>query len=85
MYPCQIDRCRSCVLYFFSRHCLRTNSYENTTVEGNIVKPTKTMMKIKTDINMGKVGVMLVGIGGNNGKICSISPDQMKVYQYIYI
>jgi hypothetical protein len=54
-------------------------------VEGNIVKPTKTMMKIKTDINMGKVGVMLVGIGGNNGKICSISPDQMKVYQYIYI
>jgi hypothetical protein len=26
------------------------------------------MMKIKTEVNVGKVGVMLVGIGGNNGK-----------------
>ena len=54
--------------YFFSRHCLPTNSYDNTIVEGNVVKPTKTKMKIRTEVHVGKVGVMLVGIGGNNGK-----------------
>jgi hypothetical protein len=28
-------------------------------------------MKIRTDVHVGKVGVMLVGIGGNNGKFVS--------------
>lgn len=61
----QSDTCK-----YAEDHILADYVYENTTVEGNIVKPTKIMMKIKTDINMGKVGVMLVGIGGNNGTTC---------------
>ena len=36
-------------------------------VEGNVVKPKTTRMQFKTDRKVGKVGVMLVGLGGNNG------------------
>ena len=38
--------------------------YETTVVEGNVVKPIKTEMKIKTDTTVGKTGVMLIGLGG---------------------
>lgn len=44
-----------------------THSYETTIVEGNTVKPMKTKMQFKTERKVGKTGVMLVGIGGNNG------------------
>lgn len=45
-------------------------SYETTLVEGNVVKPVVTKMQLKTDKKVGKTGVMLVGLGGNNGGTC---------------
>lgn len=50
---------------FLSSLCLC--SYDTTIVEGNIVKPSTTKMQFKTERKVGKTGVMLVGIGGNNG------------------
>ena len=43
------------------------HSYETTFVEGNTVKPISTKMQFKTERNVGKTGVMLIGLGGNNG------------------
>ena len=45
-------------------------SYQTTIVEGNVVKPVETKMKFKTETKVPKVGVMLVGLGGNNGCTC---------------
>jgi len=45
-------------------------SYETTIVEGNTVKPSKLQMQFKTERKVGKTGVMLVGLGGNNGCTC---------------
>jgi len=45
-------------------------SYETTVVEGNVVKPSTTKMQFKTERKVGKTGVMLVGLGGNNGCTC---------------
>jgi hypothetical protein len=42
-------------------------SYDTTVVEGNTVKPSSTKMQFKTERKVGKTGVMLVGLGGNNG------------------
>jgi len=44
--------------------------YETTLVEGNIVKPSAVKMQFKTQRKVGKTGVMLVGMGGNNGCTC---------------
>mmetsp|Transcript_8744 Transcript_8744/g.12714 ORF Transcript_8744/g.12714 Transcript_8744/m.12714 type:complete len:533 (-) Transcript_8744:122-1720(-) len=44
--------------------------YETTIVEGNVVKPVETKMQFKTEKKVGKTGVMLVGLGGNNGCTC---------------
>ena len=41
--------------------------YESTLVEGNVVVPVETNMQFKTERAVPKVGVMLVGLGGNNG------------------
>lgn len=41
--------------------------YESTLVEGNVVVPVEENMQFKTERTVGKVGVMLVGLGGNNG------------------
>ena len=41
--------------------------YETTIVEGTVVKPVSSKMQFRTEKNVGKVGVMLVGLGGNNG------------------
>ena len=41
--------------------------YESTLVEGNVVVPIETNMQFKTERAVPKVGVMLVGLGGNNG------------------
>ncbi|KAL7469592.1 hypothetical protein ACHAXS_009843 [Conticribra weissflogii] len=45
-------------------------SYDTTVVEGNTVKPQTTKMQFKTERKVGKTGVMLVGLGGNNGCTC---------------
>lgn len=44
--------------------------YETTVVEGNIVRPLSKNVQFKTQKNVGKIGVMLVGLGGNNGSTC---------------
>merc|ERR1719410_2467756 len=44
--------------------------YETTVVDGNKVTPTSTKMQFKTERKVGKTGVMLVGLGGNNGCTC---------------
>ena len=41
--------------------------YETTSVEGNVVRPVKMNMQFKTETVLPKLGVMLVGLGGNNG------------------
>ena len=38
-------------------------SYETTMVEGSVIKPVETKMQFKTDRKVGRVGVMLVGLG----------------------
>ncbi|CAB9516031.1 Inositol-3-phosphate synthase [Seminavis robusta] len=45
-------------------------TYETTMVEGNTIKPVSTKMQFKTETKVPKVGVMLVGLGGNNGSTC---------------
>jgi myo-inositol-1-phosphate synthase len=45
-------------------------TYETTIVEGNVVKPVKSKMKFRTERKVPKLGVMLVGLGGNNGCTC---------------
>lgn len=45
-------------------------TYETTIVEGNVVKPVATKMQFKTETKVPKLGVMLVGLGGNNGSTC---------------
>lgn len=45
-------------------------SYETTIVDGNTVKPSALKMQFKTERKVGKTGVMLVGLGGNNGCTC---------------
>merc|ERR1719410_2214408 len=44
--------------------------YETTVVDGNKVTPSSTKMQFKTERKVGKTGVMLVGLGGNNGCTC---------------
>ena len=41
--------------------------YQNTEVMGNVVSVINENMTFKTERKVGKVGVMLVGWGGNNG------------------
>lgn len=51
-------------------HILSSYQYETTIVDGKTVKPLKTNIEFKTERKVGKVGVMLVGLGGNNGCTC---------------
>ncbi|GKY96757.1 myo-inositol-1-phosphate synthase [Mayamaea pseudoterrestris] len=44
--------------------------YHSTQVEGNVVKPVETKLQFKTQRTVPKLGVMLVGLGGNNGSTC---------------
>ena len=48
-------------------HHFLLHSYETTVVEGSIVKPVETKMQFRTERQVPKLGVMLVGLGGNNG------------------
>lgn len=40
---------------------------QTTLVEGNTVTPVAQTLHFKTQIKVPRVGVMLVGLGGNNG------------------
>eukprot|EP00617_Octactis_speculum_P013672 CAMPEP_0185743582 /NCGR_PEP_ID=MMETSP1174-20130828/1377_1 /TAXON_ID=35687 /ORGANISM="Dictyocha speculum, Strain CCMP1381" /LENGTH=535 /DNA_ID=CAMNT_0028416391 /DNA_START=25 /DNA_END=1632 /DNA_ORIENTATION=+ len=46
---------------------LASYTYDNVTVEGNIVTPSRTSYTFKTNKVVPKTGMMLVGWGGNNG------------------
>mmetsp|Transcript_12899 Transcript_12899/g.19622 ORF Transcript_12899/g.19622 Transcript_12899/m.19622 type:complete len:530 (-) Transcript_12899:237-1826(-) len=64
-FKVESDKCK-----YTDDSILADYTYETTVVEGNVVKPVKTEMKIKTETAVGKTGVMLVGLGGNNGCTC---------------
>ena len=55
-----------------------TYSYETTIVEGSIVKPVETKMQFRTERKLPKLGVMLVGLGGNNGWYVLCPPQSCK-------
>lgn len=40
---------------------------QTTLVEGNVVTPVSQTLHFKTQTKVPRVGVMLVGLGGNNG------------------
>ncbi|CAM9530322.1 unnamed protein product, partial [Heterosigma akashiwo] len=46
-------------------------TYQSTLVEGNIVTPVSEKITFRTQRNVPKLGVMLVGWGGNNGSTVS--------------
>jgi hypothetical protein len=41
--------------------------YSTTIVDGDIVRPKETPLIFRTERKVPKLGVMLIGIGGNNG------------------
>ena len=45
-------------------------AYETTVVDGATVRPIKTNMQFKTETRIPRTGVLLVGLGGNNGSTC---------------
>ena len=59
-------------------------SYETTIVEGSIVKPVETKMQFRTERKVPKLGVMLVGLGGNNGwYVCLVTYIHTSNEQYV--
>ena len=62
-------------------------------MEGNVVTPVSQTLHFKTQIKVPKVGVMLVGLGGNNGStvVAGILANQhgltwnTKVCTYVYV
>jgi len=61
----QSDNCK-----YSPNTILADYTYSTTLIEGNIVKPIETKMTFCTERKVGRVGVMLVGLGGNNGSTC---------------
>lgn len=45
-------------------------TYETTLVEGNVVRPLQRQLQFQTQRQVPKLGVMLIGLGGNNGCTC---------------
>ncbi|RUP49693.1 hypothetical protein BC936DRAFT_141785 [Jimgerdemannia flammicorona] len=63
---------------YTGQHILAEYAYQNTLVERNddgtfTVKPTETTYHFKTDVRVPKVGLMMVGWGGNNGSTVTAS------------
>eukprot|EP00529_Nitzschia_sp_RCC80_P025492 CAMPEP_0113452552 /NCGR_PEP_ID=MMETSP0014_2-20120614/6906_1 /TAXON_ID=2857 /ORGANISM="Nitzschia sp." /LENGTH=531 /DNA_ID=CAMNT_0000343929 /DNA_START=143 /DNA_END=1738 /DNA_ORIENTATION=+ /assembly_acc=CAM_ASM_000159 len=55
---------------YTEEHIVSNYRYETTVVDGNIVRPKETNMEFRTERKVPKLGVMLVGLGGNNGCTC---------------
>ena len=67
-YTSYLTKFLSSWYYFFFHHLdVLLFRYESTLVEGNVVVPVETKMQFKTERAVPKVGVMLIGLGGNNG------------------
>lgn len=45
-------------------------SYETTLVEGHTIKPKQHTLQFRTQRHVPKTGVMIIGLGGNNGTTC---------------
>jgi len=46
-------------------------TYQTTIVkDGNRIIPVETKLQFRTETKVGKIGVMLIGLGGNNGTTC---------------
>lgn len=56
-------------------------NYLTTTVKDNIITPKEEKLIFKTDLKKPKLGVMLIGIGGNNGStvVASILANKLKL------
>lgn len=52
------------------KEILASYQYQSTLVEGNVATPIQQSLTIKTDLKVPKLGLMLVGLGGNNGTTC---------------
>ena len=61
------------LLSYIPPHCvfiLTLSSYETTLVEGRAIRPRQHALQFRTDRRVPKTGVMIVGLGGNNGTTC---------------
>mmetsp|Transcript_12652 Transcript_12652/g.46724 ORF Transcript_12652/g.46724 Transcript_12652/m.46724 type:complete len:531 (-) Transcript_12652:302-1894(-) len=52
---------------YTEEHIVANYKYETTSVEGNVVRPSRRTYTFKTERRVPKTGLMLVGWGGNNG------------------
>lgn len=64
-FTVQSDKCQ-----YKGNEIISDYSYQTTIVEGNVVKPVETKMQFRTERKVPKLGVMLIGLGGNNGSTC---------------
>jgi len=55
---------------YHSDHIISNYCYETTLVDGTTVRPIQTKLQIQTETRVPRTGVLLVGIGGNNGSTC---------------
>jgi len=64
-FTVESDNCK-----YTDDHIISDYVYESVVVEGKTVKPKSTHLKFKTERKVGRTGVMLIGLGGNNGSTC---------------
>ncbi len=55
---------------YHSDHIISNYCYETTLVDGVTVRPIQSKLQIQTQTRVPRTGVLLVGIGGNNGSTC---------------
>lgn len=55
---------------YHSDRIIASYCYETTLVDGATVRPIQTKLNIQTETLVPRTGVLLVGIGGNNGSTC---------------
>jgi len=64
-FTVESDKCT-----YTDEHIISDYAYETVVVEGKTVKPKTTHLKFKTQRAVSRTGVMLIGLGGNNGTTC---------------
>jgi myo-inositol-1-phosphate synthase len=71
---------------YHSDHIISNYYYETTLVDGATVRPIQTKLQIQTETRVPRTGVLLVGIGGNNGSTCKFLlfiQNKRKDHQYM--
>jgi len=69
---------------YFSDKIVAKYGYETTVVDGTTVRPITTNLQIQTQTRLPRTGVLLVGIGGNNGSTCKLYLKNMKTLLKIH-